>query len=283
MSDIDFELDVNATLGLDDEDAKLIRTRQEWYKGEKGRTERVALVHFNNLRTVVTREVLRKNPEATLEDRRGAIARAKAVLAQKLGKSPNDLTAAEQLDTRDARFKFCNAAYHKDIGFVEVPHELSLKEQAVWRRLGDPRTHIYTLLLVYRGDRDGEVEPEFAARGWRVAPWRFSTGYLDVLRRIDKGLKESGSCVANYDLLLTCTDTQYQKLTITLAGAALYRKDPAFQRAVLEAAAAEGTRLKPFRQLTTDELREKLGLPAAEAEPGSDPYDIDLGAALTGT
>ena len=261
--------DPNENIGLGDEDRDKLHHRVQWYKAEKGRTDRVALVYFPTILASARRQVLRGNPNIPIEEQRATLAKAKRTLADKLGKSVDALTPGELLDSRDVRFKQCQAAFHRDLGFLEIPQDLSSSEQAIWRKVGELRSYVYTLLLVYHGDRDGEVEREYASRGWRIVPWRFSPEKYETIRKIDKGLREDHSSIANVDLQLTCTDSQYQKITITQAGSALYRQDTEFLRKVLEAAAALKTQMTPFRLVSTDELKEKLGMPAAAAAPGS--------------
>lgn len=272
--------DPNETIGLGDDDRDKLRRHVQWYSAEKGRTDRVALVNFPTILQSARRQILRANLKASIEEQRTTIAKVKRTLAEKLGKSNDQLTPGELLDSREVRFKQCQATFHKELGFLEIPHDLSSGEQAVWRKVGEPRSYVYTLLLVYRSDRDGEVEREHASKGWRVVPWRFSPEKYETIRKIDKGLREDHSSVANVDLLLTCTDSQYQKITITQAGSALYRQNADFLRNVLETAASLKDRMTPFRLLSTDELREKLGMPAAVPGPGSVVDGSDFGEIL---
>ena len=274
-NELEISLDLEENIGFSDEDAAQVQQKSLWYKGEKGRTDRVAIVNFSDVSKSALRQLLRGNPKATVEEQRSVITRTKRALAEKLGKSVRDLTFGEQLDLREVRFLQAKAAYHKELGFVEIPADATSTDELVWRRVGEPRFYVYTILLVYRTDRDGDVDKEYSSKGWRLAPWRFAPEKLETLRRIDKGLREDGSSIAHVDLTLNCTDTQYQKITITTAGSAYYRQDPGFQRQVLEAAAVQSQRMKPFRQLDIDDVREKLGLAPPVVAPGSSAFDLD--------
>jgi hypothetical protein len=279
--DIDLDLfDPEVTIGLGDEDRNKVPRRAQWYKGEKGRTDRVAIVFFPSVEASARRQALRSNPNMSVAEQRGLLSKVRKGRAEKLGKPVEGLNPADLLDTREVRFRTFQAAYHKDVGFVEIPSDIPAAEQAVWRKLGEPRSYVSTLLLVYQADRDGDVDRRYAARGWRIVPWRFAPMQYEVIRKIDKGLREGNSSVAQVDLSITCIDTQYQKVTIAQAGPAIYRQDQEFTQKVLATAAPLYDQLKPFRTLTTDELREKLGMPPAATASGSMLDGPDFGEVL---
>ena len=275
-SELEIDLEVAETIGLGDEDAKLIHGRQEWFKGEKGRTDRIALINFATHPATAVRKLLQSNRLASIAEQKAAIRSVLTTRAQELHKPPSKLAPSELLDIRNVRFQQFKGAYKQDVGFVEVPAKILAAEQDVWGKLGEPRCYMSTLVLVYRTDRDGEVDHDHAARGWRVMPWRFTTDKYELFRRIDKGLSERQINISDVDLYVTCTDSQFQKMTITQAGSALYRRSPEFVNLVLESVVAKQRQLRPFRQLTTEELREKLGMPAAVVAPGSDLDTSDL-------
>lgn len=273
-----FEIDVNiddlntdGDIGLGDEDKGKVGQKAEWYKGEKGRTDRVALVYFNDIKASTLRRAVRAKPElAKSKDEQKAVVIAKLKeLAEKLGKSIDQLDQVDMLDVSESRFKAASAVYKEGLGYLEWPKNLPADEEKVWKKLGDKRDYVFTVLLQYPTDRDGDLDKDRLAKGWRVVPWRFSADKYDVLRKINKGLSESGSTIAGIDLNFACTDTNYQKLTITQAGPCIYLKSDKFRRMVLEKATPLYEKLS-LRQLTTDELREKLGLSSSGGGGGSD-------------
>lgn len=273
--EVDLEnIDTEGDIGLGDEDKGKVGNKAEWYKGEKGRTDRVALVYFNNIQTSVLRRALKAKPElgGDKEAQKTVVMGAMNKLAEKLGKSLDQLSPADMLDTSEARFKTAAASYKEGVGYVEWPKRLSAEEEKVWKKLGEKRDYVFTVLLQYPTDREGELDKERLAKNWRVLPWRFAPDKYDVLRKINKGLSESGSTIAGVDLHFACTDTNYQKLTITQAGPCVYLKNEKFRQVVLEKAIGLYDKLT-LRQLTTDELREKLGLgpaPSAGGDTGED-------------
>lgn len=275
--EVDLEsIDTEGDIGLGDEDKGKVGNKAEWYKGEKGRTDRVALVYFNNIQTSVLRRALKAKPELAgdKDAQKAVVMGALNKLAEKLGKSLDQLSPADMLDTSEARFKTASASFKEGIGYVEWPKKLSAEEEKVWKKLGEKREYVFTVLLQYPTDREGELDRERLAKNWRVLPWRFAPDKYDVLRKINKGLTESNSTIAGVDLHFACTDTNYQKITITQAGPCVYLKNEKFRQVVLEKAIGLYDKLT-LRQLTTDELREKLGLgPAASAAGGDTGEDF---------
>ena len=253
--------EVDSDIGLGDEDKGKVQTNQlEWYKGEKGRTDRVALVYFNSLDTTIRRKVLQQKPDITIEQQKGVILKARAQLAEKLGKSVDALDNVDLLDTSEARFKTVTASLKKEIGYVAWPKVIPPGEEKIWAKAGERKDYVITVLLWYPTDREGEVDKE-RLKHFRVMPWRFAPEKYDIFRKINKGLLEGGSSISHIDLNFSCSDTQYQKITITQAGPAIYTKNPQLKRLVLEKATLLYPKLNPFRELTIDELREKLGMP----------------------
>jgi hypothetical protein len=73
-------------------------------------------------------------------------------------------------------------------------------------------------------------------------------------------LVENGITIASQDLLIECKDTKFQNVTIDALGPAIYRKNPKFQEMVLTKAVELYDKLNPFREMTSSDLRIKLGL-----------------------
>lgn len=281
----DLELpDFNDDIGLGDEDkGKVSSNKVDWYKGEKGRTDRIALVYFNDYGTIQLRNLLREKPDIPEDKQREILKKVRAGIASKLNKSIDQLEPVDILDTREARFKTASAVFKEGLGYVSWPKEkLSPADEKIWAKAGDRKDYVLTVVLWYPTDRDGDVDRERLSKHWRVLPWRTTPEMYGHLRRINKGLIADGSSVSQVDLHLTCADTNYQKNTVTNAGSAIYLKNEGFKKAVLERAYALYSKLSPFRQLTTDELREKLGLApvGGGTSSGSDLTDEDFSGVL---
>jgi len=281
MSDEIFDIDPNENIGLGDEDKGKVNSNQtEWYKGEKGRTDRVALVYFNSIDMAQLMKALRAKPDLSDAQKKELVEKVRAALAQKLGKAPDQLDQVDLLDLSEARFKPCSGYYKQGVGYVSHPKgPLAPEEAKVWAKLGEKKDYVTTLLLIYPTDRDGEVDKDALGRKWQIKPWRMSPDKYEVFRKINRGLLEGGSTISATDLHLSCSDTQYQKITITQAGPAIYLRNEAFRRQILAKAVTYYKKLNPFRDMTTDDLREKLGLAptaGASVSVGSDFSTEDL-------
>jgi hypothetical protein len=268
----DYDFDSDSDIGLGGDDKGRIRTNQvDWYKGEKGRTDRVALVYFNPIVVNQVKKLAKAKPGLTEDQKREAASKILANLAQKVGKSVDQLEPADTLDLTEARFRVAEAAFKQGLGFVQFPKRdgLTQEELKVWSKVGDPRTYVTTLLLVYPTDSDGEVDMDRLAKGgWKLKPWRFSPEKYDKIFKINKGLAEAGSSVTMYDLFLSCKETQYQQIDITQAGPAIWMRHDALKRPILNKASDLYSKINPFRVMTTDELREKLGMSAPAVSMG---------------
>lgn len=282
--DIDELPEVDTDIGLGDEDKGKVQTNQlEWYKGDKGRTDRVALVYFNSIDATTRRKILQQKPDMSVDQQKSVIAKVRTQLAEKLSKTVDALDQVDLLDTSEARFKTVTASFKKEIGYVAWPKNIPPAEEKIWAKAGERKDYVITVLLWYPTDREGEVEKE-RLKHFRVMPWRFAPEKYDIFRKINKGLLEGGSSISHVDLNFSCSDSQYQKITITQAGPAIYLKNPQLKRLVLEKAVALYPKLNPFRELTIDELREKLGMPPVGGNPtsGSDFSNEDFSTVLNG-
>lgn len=264
---------VDDDIGLGDEDKDKVHSNQlEWYKGEKGRNDRVALVYFNTIEQATLRKALSQKKDLSKDQQRALLQKVRAQVAEKLQKTVDQLEKVDLLDLSEARFKLVRGSFKKDFGYVTWPKTLTAEEERVWKKAGEPKDYVCTVVLWYPTDRDGEIDKERLSKHWRVLPWRMAPDKWQVLKKINRGLQESGQSVSLYDLNISCTDTAFQKISITPAGPAIYLRSANFKKAVLEKAEQLYSKLTPFREMSTDELREKLGMMPAGggAAPGSD-------------
>lgn len=276
----DFDLD--GDIGLGDEDKNKVQGKSnDWYKGEKGRTDRVALVYFNTHEVVTLRKAVKQKPDLSDEAKQDLINKVRQAIAGKLNKTVDQLDPVDLLDISEARFKPVSGTFKKDVGFVAAPKgSLTIEDQKVWSKVGEMKDYVTTLLLIYPTDRDGELDKSALATKWQLKPWRFPPEKYDVIRKINRGLLEDGKSVATVDLSLSCTDAQYQKITITQAGPAIYLRNDQFKHRVLTKAVSMYSKLNPFRSLTTDELREKLNMGGGTSGGGTDYSGEDFSGIL---
>ena len=288
MSDLDYN-DFENDIGLGDEDRDKIRTnRVDWYKGEKGRTDRVALIYFNRSDVRAVQTAKRLNANITSDQINELVTKSKAALAEKLGKPVSALTDADMLDLSEVRLRTWEVSYQEGQGFGYILNRLGKEgpeADKVWAKLPQPKTTVTTLLLVYPTDKEGDIDKDklrVAASGagygthWLIRPWKFSgDDKYNRIRKLNKGLVENGLSIGGQDLKLECKETKYQQIDINLAGPALWQKSEKFKDAVLKKALEFYDKLSPAREVSTDELRSKLGLggPIGGGDASSDDYD----------
>jgi hypothetical protein len=263
MVDTDYDDVLENDIGLDPEDRAKVKTnRLDWYKAEKDRCDRLALVYFHNIDVGAVRLALKKNPAMTSEEKVAVGRAALEARAAELKKAVDALTPVDKLNLSDVRFKRFTAHFDSRVGFVisRLGKDGQEADEA-WRMLEEPKDYFTTLVLLYPTDREGEVNKDALKAGmWKLMPWRFSADrYLQILKR-NKGLVANGVSIATQDLEITCKDTQYQNISIDVGGPAIYRMSPKFQEVVLTKAIDMYEKLNPFREMSTSDLRIKLGL-----------------------
>lgn len=266
----EYEIDNEAyddDVGLGAEDKKYARSNNlEWFKGEKGRTYRVAFVYFHPLEAQVVKAMRKQNPQVSKEDLVAGIKKVLAKKAEQLSKPVDQLTEIDRLDTNNVQFKKVEGHYKEGIGFVlsRLGKDGPDADQ-VWKMMGDPKTYFTTVLLVYPTNKEGELIKEQIAH-FTVVPWRFGSKVYATLHQRAAGLRENGLSIASQDMLLKCTNTDFQAFDIDAAGPAIWSKSPKLAEAVLNKAHPLYEKLVPFRELSTADLKIKLGVSGATGE-----------------
>lgn len=265
-------------IGLGEEDKGKVQSNQvDWYKGVAKKTDLVALMYFNPLEVSAIKKALKQKSDLSDAQKAEIAEKVKASQAQKLGKTVDQLDQVDMLDLSEARFKKVVAHYKEGVGFVTSRLGKDGPEaDKVWATLPEPKTYVTTLLLIYPTDEEGELDKSKLAKGWVLKPWRMPPDKYEKLRKINRGLMNSGSSIAVQDLYLSCTDAKFQKIDITQAGPAIWLRNDSFRRLVLSKAVTMYGKLNPSREITTDELREKLGMGGGESGGSSGSGGVDL-------
>ena len=263
--DLDLYSEYESDLGLDEEDRKAAKSDSdiEWYKGQKGKTDRASIIYFHPIDVATVAKARKKTPnmpreelvkiaQKALADRAASMSPAKAV---------DQLTPVDKLDLSEVHFKKFTAHYGGDgIGFVlsKLGKEGPEADEA-WKKLDAPKTYFSTLLILYPSNRKGEIDKTNFAN-WTIKPWRFSPKRYDLIWKVNMGLVRNGASIADQDLLLECKDEKYQQIEPSADGPATWRKSDKFKAIVLAKAVDFYDKLVPFREMSTTQLREKLGL-----------------------
>jgi hypothetical protein len=271
MSDPFDDLDeYESDIGVEAEDKKhATGNRTDWFKSEKGRSHLVSFVYFHPIAIAAALALKKKmkkdgKGEPSKEQMREIGEKALAKAAEALGKDVDALTDAEKLDINVAKFKMWQAHYKDGLGYVHTRLGKDGDEaDKVWKMLGDVRKYFGSLLLIYPTEEvDGEltIDKERIAKGWRLIPWRLSTKSYETVHKLNQSLRKNGTDLAHQDVRLDCTNTGFQNFDVVGNGPAVWRKHDKFRAAVLEKAVKMYEKLDPFRQLSTADLKIKLGI-----------------------
>lgn len=261
-----FDPDYNSDedVGLD-EDSRSFNDRDQWLKMTKGQTLRASLVYFHpadlNAASQLRADARRRGEVPSSEDLRAAARKALEAKAATLGKSVDALTQADRLDLTEVKFKKMMASYQQGLGFViNRKGKDGPDADAVWSKIADPKKYFSTLLLVYPTDRTGAIDKDRLSTDWNLVPWRFGNRVYEDLWKLNAGLKDNGMGLSSQDIKLECKDAQFQNIAVSFVGPSIWQKHEKFRAAVLAKAIPWYERLVPFREMTTDQLRSKLGL-----------------------
>lgn len=283
MSDDIFDIDDTDDVDLSPQN-KAPSNRVDRFKGETGITYRAALMYFHPLSTSLVLASKRKARKEGTEVDKAAVKKAlDAALAKRVEEyevsSVDELAEWQKLDFRRTQFKKYKSHYKEGVGFV-VSRLGKDGEEAdkVWGMLGDPRDYYTTVILVYPTDREGNVEKELLLSRSTVKPWRFGRGSFNRLIEVEQKLKNlpggGSASLANMDLSLKCTNDKFQNFDIDFASEAIWTKSKKVRDKFLPKAQALYEKLIDAKEMSTQDLRIKLGVGGDSGEDVSDD-DVD--------
>jgi hypothetical protein len=160
------------------------------------------------------------------------------------------------------RFAGCERIYKPGVGYI-------LYKSPAYAEFGTPKQAIATVICVWPTNKDGELDEASTLSvqkgvGWQVMPWVFSADKYTEIKRKHKRFP-----LTEHDLSLSCTDTQYQKITFSSERTCLLARYLASEneahravgmKIVREAQAVMNNIHRDLaRDLSLDEIREKLG------------------------
>ncbi len=265
--------DLENDVGLGEEDKSNSFDRDEWLKMTKGQVLRASFVYFHPVDVQAAQAALKaakaKGEKLSPEQLRAAQLKALEERAKSFDppKSIDQLTAVDKLYLDECKFK--KMKYHYQPGMGMLLSRLGMDGpdgDAVWKRLEAEKVAYSTLLLLYPTDRKGEINKSALAdwgRDPQLIPWRFGKGTYEQIWKLNAGLRENGMGLHTQDLKLEMDpkkEEKFQNIDVSFVGQAIWRKNPKVQAIVLEKALGFYNKLVPFRALTTDQLRAKLGM-----------------------
>lgn len=275
MSDEEFNYDdYSNDVDLDPQN-RPASNRVERFKGETGKTYRVALLYFHPLQVTLRKALLNKaDKEGTQLDPnvlKETVAKALAKRAADFDTDVASLQEWQKLDWSNAQFKKYTSYYHEEVGSVVSRLGKDGPEaDKVWKALGEPREYYSTIGLFYPLDSSGNLDAKNIVRDGYVKLWRFSKGTFNALISKNEMLGSYNQSLANSDLKLFCKAGQYQTFDIDPAGSAIWLKSPTVRDKFLPLAHSLYGKLVDARNLTTAEVREKLNLASGGGDSGTD-------------
>lgn len=159
------------------------------------------------------------------------------------------------LDAATPRFLGCKRLYIQGVGYVldKGPEFVKLAGEK-------SRTQIATLIVKWPTDTEGVLDKaRFQEGKWSVMPWIFSQERYGNIKTT-----HSEFPLGSHDVILHCTDAQYQKISVSPCRESLFRKllekDPAKVQGILESAKELIASLpgEMAQDLSLEQIREKL-------------------------
>jgi len=189
------------------------------------------------------------------------------------------------MDAPTPKFIGCKRLYLQGVGYFMDKGPEFVKIAGVASKM-----YVATLICRWPTDQNGALNKgRFQNGDFQVQPWIMST---DKYRNIEQNHVEFP--LGTHDLSLACTDTQYQKITLSPCRLNLFRelceKDPAKAAPIIEAT-KEGIREigdELAQDLTIEQIRERLnksgggsGMPAGVSASDNKNFDSMLDDILT--
>lgn len=156
----------------------------------------------------------------------------------------------------------------------ENPELLAL----VKAQLGEPEQRFALTLFHYTTDDSGQLLDESKCQG-KVKIWQISESRYEELSTMHKSwpLLDTGFGEKQYDLIIKCTEEQYQRMTFTPAPTAHWKSKESWYNALKskEGAAQAKARASIGRQLSDQEVMDLLGV-SVKSQTGSTANSSDL-------
>jgi len=258
-------------VSLDEDEKNAGGVKQDWLKfTAKGQLVRCAFVYFFTYNANAVQAALKAAKKAdkklTPEEMELVAKKALSKRAEALGKSVDQLTPVDKLDISTAHFRVMRAHYREGLGYVVSRlGKDGADADALWKSLPEAKTYFSTLLLVYPTDSEGNINKEALAtqikqEKLKFLPWRFSPRVYDEIWKTNDGLRQNNLAMSSQDVKLECREPQYQNISVSFLGGAVWQKNEIFKKVVLANAINFYDKISPFREMTTDQLRAKLGV-----------------------
>ena len=275
------EFDADVSLEVEDK-AKVGAKNQEWFKMIKGQTALCSFLYFHTYDMIAVRAFRSarraSKKEVTPDEIQAVATKVLEERARALSKSVDQLTPEDKLNLSVVQFRSFKAHYQQGLGFVlSGLGRDGAEADAVWKKLPEANMYFSTVLLVYPTTPEGKHDIDAIKKGgWRIIPWRFGRNTYDEIWNINDGLRGNQLTIATQDIRLECKDTTYQTTKVSFVGKSVWQSNPSFRSMILSKAVPFYDKLIPFRNMTTDELRVKLGMATTSVQ------DVSVGEDFSG-
>ena len=260
---------------LSDQARREASNKQDWLILTKGQIVRASFVYFHEVNKTAVEHALedaRENGKTLTKEQIIEIGcNALEARAKELSKSVDQLTPIDRLNTSEMKMKRMSLHFDENIKYtISRLGKDGAEADVLWKKLPEPKLKYTTLVLIYPTDRAGNIDKDKLANGWMIMPWRFHKGVFEDIWKVNKSAEEDGSSIALKDVKLECKEQTYQNIVPSTCGPAIWQKSPKFKEIVLTKAMEmyNDKILIPYPQLTTAQLRAKLGMGGGSAGSG---------------
>lgn len=124
-----------------------------------------------------------------------------------------DMTSTDEMSPVTPKFIGAQRYYKPGVGYVlhKGPEYSDLFGES-------PKTYVATIIIEWPSDEKGNVTKDHMARLPKVVPWVFAKGRYQEIAAAHGQFP-----FGDHDLMVNCTDPQYQKMTFLPAKASLFR------------------------------------------------------------
>lgn len=160
------------------------------------------------------------------------------------------------------------------------------RQAACCKHMGDPDQKFGLIIFQYLTDENGNMLTEEKLSG-KVKLWVVSDSRYSELSQIHKEfpLLDGGLAAPQFDMMIKCTEEQYQRMTFTPCNSAFWKKKEEWYNAIKAKEAKARPRLVKAmgNDLTELEILELLEVDAGNpmSSPSAGAGDIDLGDVLS--
>ncbi len=151
----------------------------------------------------------------------------------------------------------------------------------ITNKLGQPEQKFALVFFKYATDEDGEILTPDKLKG-KLCIWVFSEQKFDQVKPKFKRYPLMNGQENQVDLLIACTDSQWQKMDFDVADSAHWRSKPEWIDA-LNSKVDDALKRADFflgARRSDEEIKQVLGIVSGSSPAGASDADVDLGDVL---